>query len=294
LTDMNRRAFLTTVGAAALAVRPSGAASISRVGLQLYTVRAELEKDFDGTLARVAAIGYKEVEFAGYFGRTPAAVRGALRKHGLTSPAAHVDYGTVSDPAKWAQTLDGAAAIGQMFLVNPWMDESVRNQPGFWQRAAEVYNTAGASARKRGIQFCYHNHNFEFSPRADLGGRLPFDFLLETCDPSLVKIELDLCWIAAAGKDPLDYFRRHPGRFPLVHVKGLRRVPAPAGDTPVPIETVLRELTDVGQDDVIDWKRIFARSKDAGIAHYFVEHDNPKDPFASLKASFDYLSKLSV
>ena len=163
MTNMNRRTFLTTIGAAALAVREAAAASISRVGMQLYTVRTDLEKDFDGTLARVAAIGYKEVEFAGYFGRTPAQVRDALRTHKLTSPAAHVDYPTLSDPAKWARTLDGAASMGQQFLVNPWIDESVRNQSGFWQRAAEVYNTAGASARKHGIQFCYHNHNFEFA-----------------------------------------------------------------------------------------------------------------------------------
>lgn len=292
MTNMDRRTFLTALGVAALAVRETAAASISRVGMQLYTVRAALEKDFDGTLARVAAIGYKEVEFAGYFGHTPAQVRAALKKHGLTSPAAHVDYPIVSDPAKWADTLDAAATMGQTFLVNPWIDEAVRNQAGFWQRAADVYNAAGAAAKKRGIQFCYHNHNFEFSPRADLGGRLPLDFLLETCDPSLVKIELDLCWIAAAGKDPLEYFRRHPGRFPLVHVKGLRRVPPATGDTPVPIDTVLRDLTDVGREDAIDWPRIFARSKQAGIQHYFVEHDNPTDPFASLENSYAYLSKL--
>src|SRR5262245_17192431 len=221
MTTLNRRTFLAALGAAAAAARPAWADSVKRVGLQLYTVRTDLEKDFDGTLAKVAAIGYKEVEFAGYFGRSPQQVRDALRAHGLASPAAHVDYPTVSDPEKWARTLDGAATMGQAFLVNPWMDESVRNEPGFWQRAAGVYDAAGASAKKHGIEFCYHNHNFEFSPRADLGGKLPFDFLLETCDPSLVKIELDLCWIAATGKDPLDYFRRHPGRFPLVHVKGL-------------------------------------------------------------------------
>ncbi len=293
MTTMNRRTFLTVLAAAALAARQTTAASIRRVGLQLYTVRVALEKDFDGTLAKIAAIGYKEVEFAGYFGRTPQQVRDALKANGLTSPAAHVDYPIVSDPAKWAQTLDAAATMGQTFLVNPWTDESVRSQSGFWQRAADVYNAAGASAKKQGIQFCYHNHNFEFSPRADLGGKLPFDYLLDTCDPSLVKIELDLCWIAAAGKDPLDYFHRQPGRFPLVHVKGLRRVPAPTGDTPVPIATVLQELTDVGHEDVIDWKRIFARAKAAGIEHYFVEHDNPQDAFASLKASYDYLSRLS-
>jgi sugar phosphate isomerase/epimerase len=197
----------------------------------------------------------------------------------------------VSDPAKWAKALEDAAAMGQKFLVNPWIDEPVRNQPDAWKRAADVYNTAGAAAQKHGIQFCYHNHNFEFYPRQDLGGKLPFDYLLETCDPRLVKMEVDLCWISAAGKDPLDYFRRYPGRFPLVHVKGLKKVPA-ASPTPVPIDKVLPDVTDVGHEDVIDWKRIFAQSKQAGIQHYFVEHDVPKEPYGSLKNSYEYLSTL--
>ena len=280
------------MGAGVMAARSVFATSIRTVGVQLYTVRDDLGKDFDGTLAKVAAIGYKEVEFAGYFGRTPQQVREVLNSLGLVSPSAHLDYATVSSPDKWSKALDDAATVGQTFLVNPWLDEQIRNQPGAWTRIADVYNTAGAAAKKHGIQFCYHNHNFEFYPREDEGGKLPFDILLGASDPELVKMELDLCWISAAGKDPLDYFGRYPGRFPLVHVKGLSRVPA-ASPTPVQIDSVLPNLTDVGHDDVIDWKRIFAKSKEAGIEHYFVEHDVPKDPFASLKASYDYLSQLT-
>ena len=291
MTKLNRRAFLGTVGAAVVAARPAFAKSVKKVGMQLYTVRTDLEKDFDGTLAKIAAIGYKEVEFAGYFTHTPQQVRDALKAHGLTSPAAHIDYPTVSSPDLWAKTLDNAHVIGHKYLVNPWIDEKVRNEPDFWKRAADVYNTAAAAAQKHGIQFCYHNHNFEFYPRQDAAGKTPMDILLESCDPKLVKIELDLCWIAAAGKDPLDYFQRYPKRFPLVHVKGLSKVP-PASADPTPIPQVLPTVTDVGTNDVIDWKRIFAKSKDAGIEHYFVEHDVPKDAFASLKASYDYLSKL--
>ena len=292
MTTIDRRVFIGTLGAAALAARSAFATSIKNVGVQLYTVRADMEKDFDGTLAKVAAIGYKEVEFAGYFGRTAEQVRDTLNQHGLVSPSAHLDFPTVSNPEKWARALEDAATIGQTFLVNPWVDESIRNQPDAWRRIAEVYNTAGAASKAHGIQFCYHNHNFEFYPREDAGGKLPFEILLGATDPKLVKMELDLCWISAAGKDPLDYFHRYPGRFPLVHVKGLRQVPAPS-PTPVPIDKVLPYLTDVGHDDVIDWNRIFAGSKEAGIEHYFVEHDVPKDAFASLKASYDYLSRLT-
>jgi sugar phosphate isomerase/epimerase len=292
MTTIDRRTFVGTLAAATLAVRSAFGDSVKRVGVQLYTVRTDLEKDFEGTLAKVAAIGYREVEFAGYFGHTPQQVKQALTRHGLVSPSAHLDYATVSSPDKWNQAVEDAVTVGQTFLVNPWIDESMRNEPGVWKRIADTYNTAGAAAKKQGIQFCYHNHNFEFYPSAGADGKLPFDVLLESCDPALVKFELDLCWISAAGKDPLDYFRRYPGRFPLVHVKGLRKVPAPSA-TPVPIDTILPDVTDVGHDDVIDWKRIFAKSKEAGITHYFVEHDVPKDPFASLKVSYDNVSKLS-
>ena len=290
---LDRRTFMTTMGAALLAMRRAIAASIPRVGMQLYTVRTELEKDFDATLAKVAAIGYKEVEFAGYYNHTPQEVRDTLKRHALAAPSAHVDYGSLTGD-KWAKAIENAHTIGHTYLVNAWVDESIRKEPDAWKHIAETYNQAAAVSKKAGIQFAYHNHNFEFAPRKDAGGKLPYDILLESCDPALVKMELDLCWISAAGKDPLEYFRRYPGRFPLVHVKGLKKVPASTGDDPVPIDRVLPDITEVGHDDVIDWKRIFAQSRAAGIRHYFVEHDVPKDPFASLKASYEYVSQLQV
>ncbi|HVD92899.1 MAG TPA: sugar phosphate isomerase/epimerase [Vicinamibacterales bacterium] len=290
---LDRRTFMTTMGAALLAMRRTIAASIPRVGMQLYTVRTELEKDFDATLAKVAAIGYKEVEFAGYYNHTPQEVRDTLKRHALAAPSAHVDYGSLTGD-KWAKAIENAHTIGHTYLVNAWVDESIRKEPDAWKHIAETYNQAAAVSKKAGIQFAYHNHNFEFAPRKDAGGKLPYDILLESCDPALVKMELDLCWISAAGKDPLEYFRRYPGRFPLVHVKGLKKVPASTGDDPVPIDRVLPDITEVGHDDVIDWKRIFAQSRAAGIRHYFVEHDVPKDPFASLKASYEYVSQLQV
>ena len=244
--DMDRRTFLGTMAAAAFASRGAAAASIQQVGMQLYTVRTELEKDFAGTLTKVAAIGYREVEFAGYFNHTPQQVRDVLKDNGLTSPSAHVDYGSLGGDT-WAAALDAAHTIGHAFLVNPWIDESIRSQPGGWKRIAETYNRAGEASRKAGIQFAYHNHNFEFAP---VEGKLPYDALLEECDPALVKMELDLCWISAAGKDPLEYFKRYPGRFPLVHVKGLSKI-TPGGAS-MPIDQLLPAITDVGRSDVID------------------------------------------
>ena len=287
---IDRRTFLGVVGAAVVVPRFVEAAAIARRGMQLYTVRGELEKDFDGTLAKIAAIGYREVEFAGYFGRTPKQVRDSLKRHGLTAPSAHIDYPSLTGD-RWSRALDDARAIGHRYLVNAWVDQSIRDQDGAWQRIADTYNTAAAAAKRRGVQFAYHNHHFEFYPRADAGGKLPMDLILDSCDPKLVQIELDLCWIAAAGKDPVDYFRRYPGRFPMVHVKGLRKVP-PASPQPPPIDRVLKDITDVGHEDAIDWPRIFAHAKQAGIKHYFVEHDNPKEPFESLRNSYEYVSRL--
>jgi sugar phosphate isomerase/epimerase len=283
---IDRRAFIAAMSAAAVTGVRLDAKKIGRVGMQLYTVRTDLEKDFDGTLARVAAIGYKEVEFAGYFKHSPREVREALKRHGLTSPAAHVDYPSLAAD-KLPAVLESAKAIGHDYLVNPWIDESLRKEPDIWKRVAETFNRAGEMSRKAGIQFAYHNHHFEFAP---VDGKLPYELLLEQCDPKLVKMELDLCWITAAGKDPLEYFKRHPGRFPLVHVKGLTKKPDAGGAAP--IQSVMPDLTDVGTSDMIDWKRIFARSGEAGIKHYFVEHDIPKDPYASLKASYDYVKSL--
>jgi sugar phosphate isomerase/epimerase len=287
---LDRRTFIGTMGAALLAMRRAEAASISRLGAQLYTVRTDMEKDFDGTLAKVAAAGYAEVEFAGYFNHTPEQVRDALKRHRLAAPSAHIDYGSLTGD-KWARAIESAHTIGHAYLVNAWVDESIRKEPDAWKRIAETYNAAAAASQRAGIQFAYHNHNFEFAPLKDAGGTLPYDLLLESCDPKLVKMELDLCWISAAGKDPLDYFHRYPGRFPMVHVKGLRTLPPVTGEA-VPIDRILPEITEVGRDDVIDWKRIFAQAKTAGIKHYFIEHDVPKAPFESLKASHDYVARL--
>jgi sugar phosphate isomerase/epimerase len=289
MSTLDRRTFLATMGTAVLAMRRTAAASIPRLGAQLYTVRTQLEKDFEGTLAKVAAIGFTEVEFAGYFKQTPEQVRDVLKRHRLRAPSAHIDYASLTGD-KWARVIEGARTIGHSYLVNAWVEEPIRKQPDAWKRIAETYNLAGEASKRAGIQFAYHNHNFEFAPLEEPAGKLPYDILLESCDPALVKMELDLCWISAAGKDPLEYFRRYPGRFPLVHIKGLKAVPAAGGAAP--IDRILPDITDVGHDDVIDWKRIFAQFRAAGIEHYFVEHDVPKEPFDSLKTSHDYLTRL--
>ena len=247
-----------------------------------------MAKDFDGTLAKVAELGYKEVEFAGYFNKTPQEVKASLAKAGLSSPSTHIGYDLLGD--KFAKVIEDSRIIGHSFIVNPWIDESIRNQPGAWQRTAEAFNRAGEEAKKAGLQFAYHNHHFEFVP---VDGERPLELIMRTCDPALVKVELDLCWAAAAGQDPVAWFKKYPGRFPLVHVKGLKKIPDGAAQWTVapPIQQLLPDVADVGPGP-IDWARIFASAKEAGIQHYFVEHDQPALPFDSLAASAKYLETL--
>lgn len=272
---MDRRSFLGTVtGAGLLASRLTWAADahkIDKIGVQLYTVRDAMKEDFDGTLAKVAAAGYREVEFAGYFGRSPKDVKASLDRAGLVSPSAHFDNSYLGD--KWSGVLDAAKIIGQQYVVCSFIDEKTRQEPGIWPRMAEMFNRVGEETHKAGLQFAYHNHSFEFTP---VGGKLPYDILLGA-DPNLVKMEMDLYWIANAGVDPLAYFSRYPGRFPMVHVKGR----AKSG-----------EITEVKADNAIDWKTIFAQSEKAGIKHYFVEQDKSDAPFDSIRTSFNYLHEL--
>jgi sugar phosphate isomerase/epimerase len=302
---MNRRTFIGTSIAATLAAaaKPAWAAdsahSIDRVGLQLYTVREAMKTDFEGSITKVAAIGYKEVEFAGiftadggYFGHSPKDVRAILDKHGLAAPSCHAGYDVVEK--KWPEALEAANIVGHSYIICPWIDEKQRAEPGGWKRAARLFNKAGEASKKAGIQFGYHNHSFEFDPALSLGGKLPYDFLLAETDPGLVTMEMDLCWISVAGKDPLAYFEKYPGRFPLVHVKDwVKDSSSSSGYKGAMGQSVQYggRMADVGQGS-IDWKNLFAHSAHAGIKHYFVENDDPKSAFEDIRISYDYLNRL--
>jgi sugar phosphate isomerase/epimerase len=278
---MNRRSFVRRLllGAAGAACLPeSGAASgkrrLSKIGLQLYTVRKELEADFEGTLAKVAAAGYREVEFAGYYKHTPAEVKAILARAGLSAPSAH--FQSVVSSGGVREAIEAAKVIGHEYLIYAYLPAEERRSLDDYRRLVERLNRAGEECRRAGLTFGYHNHDFEFAP---MEGRIPYDLILEGTDRTLVKMELDLYWITKGGQSPLAYFRKHPGRFPLVHVKDM-------DDTP------RRYFTEVGRG-TIDFKEIFAASKQAGIRHYFVEQDEtPASPFTSIETSIDYLKRL--
>jgi|ERR1700688_2913092 sugar phosphate isomerase/epimerase len=292
---MDRRTFLSKLSRAAAATMigrnfawAAEQRRIKTIGIQLYTVRDALKRDYDGTLAKLAAMGYREVESGRDHDKPPKQMREALMRYGLTSPSYHVDWNSLG--ADWPKVIEDNKIVGRTYLVNPWIDEEVRNKPDGWKHAAETLNRAGETAKKAGIQFAYHNHWMEFVPLDD--GKLPYDVLLENCDPNLVKMQMDLGWITVGGQDPVKYFERYPGRFPMVHVKDVHEVPDAAsvrgGRFAGENMTI---LADVGSG-IIDWKRIFAHSEQAGIKHYFVEHDNPKDSMETARVSYRYLEQL--
>ena len=280
---MDRRRFLGTISAATLLgnkfaraagetkSKPQDDRRIPKIGLQLYTVRSLMKKDFEGTLAKVAEMGYQEVEFAGYFDRSPQDIRKILERNHLTAPSAHVDYEVLAD--KLPGVLGSSKIIGHTYIVCPEVAGNLERSNG-WKQAAELFNRVGEASRKAGIQFAFHNHEVEFK-KTD--GKLPYDILLADTDPNLVKMEMDLFWAIKAGADPLHYFNLYPGRFPMVHVKGMGKN---------------GKMADVSGDGAIDWKGIFAQSGKAGIQHYFVEHDEPKSPLESARNSYEYLKNL--
>lgn len=244
---------------------------IERVGLQLHTMRDRMAEDFEGTLRDVARIGYREVEFAGYHGRSAENVRTALVGAGLEAPAAHVSFRTMM--SDWERAIVAAHVIGHRYLVVGSIPSNRRQTLGDYRRAAALFNRAAATARVAGMGFAYHNHAFELEP---MEGRVPYDVLLEETDPELVHMELDLYWMRRGRRDPLEYIQRHPGRFRLLHVKDM------GADG---------EMTPVGEGTT-DFGAILARGDEAGFRHFFVEHDDAADALASARTSYAYLRDL--
>ncbi len=271
---MDRRTFTQSALSTLAATRvPSMLDKLGPIGIQLYTVRDLFRKDPEGTLAALAQAGYAEVEFAGYSGLTAAALKAMLQRSGLGAPSAHVDLDQLR--SRWPATLDFAESVGHQHLVLAWLDQADRRTVDDYRRVADQLNRAAATAQPRGISVSYHNHDFEF---VAIDGQTPYDVLLSATDPALVKLELDLYWITKGRADPLAYFAKWPGRFPLVHVKDMDSGPSEG-------------MVDVGQGR-IDFRRIFAQRTAAGIEHFFVEHDWPKDPMAFARTSHRYLRHL--
>ena len=263
--------------------------SIKKFGFQAYTVRDKIYKDMAGTLKSLRKAGYDYVElfdFAnGKLLRKPIKeVKPILEKSKLEVKSIHVPTGSGSRKVsgtimhEFQRAVDDAAELGASYLVCPYLGESERKTIDQYKALCEKMNEAGEMCKKSGLQFAYHNHDFEF---IELEGKEPMNVILEETDSDLVKIELDIYWVRFAEKDPIKFFRDNLGRVPLWHVKDLSLDEG-------------KPMTEVG-NGIIDWQQIFRYKGDAGMQYFFVEQDRnfKTDSVASLTASIGYLKKLS-
>ena len=250
--------------------------SANHIGLQLYTVRDQLEKDFDGTLAKVAQIGYTNMEFAGYYNRTPEQVRATLDRLGMISTSSHIGAQLMRQDA--ALQIRTAKTIGQEYITLPSYPFARDGGIDAWKKGAAEFNQWGAMCRDAGIRLAYHNHAPEFAKLE--GGPTGYDVLMRETDPALVDFEMDLYWTAFADQDPIALFAKYPGRFAMWHVKDLQVTGATKGMMPVGLGS-------------LDFKNYFAHARESGMKHFFVEHDTaanyPGGSLASVQASFSNL-----
>jgi sugar phosphate isomerase/epimerase len=259
---------------AAAAPRPFFRGHALPIGLQLYSVGAELRRDPQATLKAVADIGYRTVETAGYAGLTPQALRAALDAHGLACTSAHVQPRGNGPEPNLSGDLGRLAAdmhlLGVRHVVAPTFlvpeGKSLRSPLTVddWKATAEFMNRTAAGLKREGLQFAYHNHNAEFAPVA---GGTAYDLLLRETDPALVQFEMDVGWVVAGGVDPVALIKTHPGRFRMMHVKDVAKGVEPNFAFKV-------QTTSVG-DGVIDWKALLPAAYAAGVRDYFVEHEPP-------------------
>lgn len=243
-----------------------------RPGLQLYTVRDALDADVEGTLRRVADIGYREVELAGLPGVTAYAMRSGLQRCGLEAPSMHASYDRLRGDL--AAVVDEARTLGATYLVCPSVDAAERRTAGEWKKVCRTLSGVGRTVRAHGFVLAYHNHDFEFVPFDD--GTTPFGLLLAETDPGDVKLELDVYWVAKAGLDAMSQLKSAKDRLALVHLKDL----GADGST-----------VEVG-NGVLAFEEIVRTALLVGARHLFVEQDDSADPMASTASSLRFLERL--
>lgn len=314
--EMTRRQMLTALGALAAASLPYGCAEVGSkkektmrpLGIQLFMLKELLAKDFQGTLDKIAAIGYREVEAHSFFGRKAKDFRKALDQAGLTCPSVHVpldrlipDMPPLADPAMTDMLLEIGAkhAVVPLFPITKvnfaeisgdmlklalaiW---KIGGEMGIddWKRFAHRINETGVQLAKSGITIGYHNHNLEFAKLSD--GSTPMDVLIRETDPSVVKFELDIGWAAAAGVDVVSYLDQHASRINQLHLK----------DTTEASGTGLKFTSARLGEGIVNWDAMLAAIKRTHIEHLYVEQEEPfiGPVLEEARLAFEFMSKRS-
>jgi sugar phosphate isomerase/epimerase len=253
------------------------------LAIQLYTIRDAISENLEKALEKLASLGFKELEIYGYngtfFGKSRNEFRALLHNLDLkvisshhTTGILHNDKGTLLN--NWEKTVEDLHFIGSEYMVCSYLFPEERTVDNY-KKLPGLFDKSGEITQKAGIQFAYHNHDFEFE-KLDAAQNI-YDFILNNTSFDLVKMELDLYWISKAGIDPLVYFEKFPGRFPLWHVKDMK-----AGT---------KNFAEIG-NGTIDFKRIFNVKEKAGLQHWFLEQDSSdKDMFESIRISHDFIAK---
>jgi sugar phosphate isomerase/epimerase len=303
MNTISRRTFLKTASASAAcaAVWSSTPRLMANplalpIGLQLYSVRDLLPKDYEGTLRQLGALGYREVEAAGFFGHTPSEVKQAMDRAGLNCVSAH--YPLKDLLPKVDEVIQFGKDLGLKYIVcaSPWLKDPSRvKDPGSraardamtlddWRWNADQFNRIGERVNAAGIRFAYHNHTAEFREEK---GVVFYDELMRLTDPAKVRFEMDCGWVVVGGKNPADYLRRYPERISMLHVKEFNLNGwKPGSETP--------PSTEMGRGS-IDYRPIFEAAKKAHIDHAFVEQEEfDLPPMEALKIDADYMRALTV
>lgn len=275
----SRRKFLKTTGIGALATTllPSysfAASSKQSFGVQLYSFRDEMAKDPLGTLKQIAAIGIKEIESAKsnkglYYGLSPEDMKKACADLGMNLKSGHVAL-----DSDFQQTMDQAEASGQEYVICSSMPSKGQTADNYKQ-VAEAFNKAGEACKKVGLKFGYHNHEYEFESQK---GQVLYDVLMDYTEAELVHMELDLGWVIIAGKNPIDYFKKYPGRFPLWHLKDM--------------DLTKKESTEFGKG-ALDVSLMMANQELSGVKHIFIEQEEyASTPLQSMQHNMTFLKSL--
>ena len=284
---MNRRDFLRTTGGVAAGVALGGpqlaapragtsTPPLTRIGLELYSVRKEMAKDFDRTLAAVRAIGYTDVELLwsfDNFGKSTAEVKAALQREGLKAPSAHISPFTIL--IGWEKRLDAAKELGHEYLIVPSFTDDTSQTLDQWREWADHFNKAGAVARKHGLWLAFHNEAEHMKP---IDGKIPYDIFVDRTDPSVVRHQFDIGNMVIGGGDPMHYLEKYKDRYWSFHIK----------------DVVADRSTDteLGKGTV-NFRQLLSSIPNIDAKPCYVEQEGPADPIASVKQDFEYLKKLA-
>lgn len=295
---LSRRGFLVSASAGVVAGSFMSRAFANHhdkipLGIQLWTVKDEAEKDLEGTLRKVYAAGFREIEFAGFYGKTAAEMGALVKGIGFTPVSMHAGANDIDKNG--AQILADAKTLGLRHIVCsspgvspekdklPWEERMKAVDLNDWKWNAALFNKFGKQVVDAGMTFGYHNHSAEFRK---IDGKTAFDHLYEMTDPKLLKIELDVGWVTVAQQDPIAILNKYKDRVIALHVKDVAKRTSPDKDPP---SVALGE-------GVIDWKKVIGTAKSHGTKAFFYEQEAPftRPILDSVKISGDYLSKLAV